>query len=325
MILLLTSSSDTNADLIIAWLKQRDVQYYRLNSDNLLDQYVYLDVHNNVLELHDGNLNLDEVTVVWYNKFYGFTKSEYFHTTESKVQPGDLQQLQREFSILQDFILRTLKNKTWMLSPFHASMNKLHNIRAAETAGLHTPRTHVVSTKKKLQELHNSSSLIIKSMYEPYFITNASGLYSMFTRKVKQEMIDKLPDSFFPSLVQEEVPKVFEIRTFYLHGSMYSMAIFSQASKFTQEDSRQVDWSNPNRRVPFMFPKDIEGKIHDLMNDLGLNYGTIDFIMSESDGEIYFLEINSTGQYGMISIPCNYTVYKDIANQLIHMHHGISG
>ena len=52
------------------------------------------------------------------------------------------------------------------------------------------------------------------------------------------------------------------------------------------------------------------------MKRLKLNCGSIDLIKAK-DGNLVFLEVNPTGQFGMTSTPCNYNLHKKIANKLI--------
>ena len=51
------------------------------------------------------------------------------------------------------------------------------------------------------------------------------------------------------------------------------------------------------------------------MERTGLITGSLDFILTPS-GEYVFLEVNPSGQYDMISKPCNYHLDKAIATFL---------
>ncbi len=54
------------------------------------------------------------------------------------------------------------------------------------------------------------------------------------------------------------------------------------------------------------------------MDKIGLNCGSLDFIVDIND-KFYFLEVNPTGQFGMVDFPCNYNLHKIVAEQLIKM------
>lgn len=83
------------------------------------------------------------------------------------------------------------------------------------------------------------------------------------------------------------IDKKYEIRTFYLKGKFYSMAIFSQNDSKTVVDFRNYNIEKPNRTVPYNLPKSITHKISQLMRNLEMNCGSIDLIYGKDD-EFYF-------------------------------------
>lgn len=52
------------------------------------------------------------------------------------------------------------------------------------------------------------------------------------------------------------------------------------------------------------------------MKGLNINMGSVD-LLKASDGDIYFLEINPVGQFGLVSNFCNYHLEKN-AEFLLH-------
>jgi D-alanine-D-alanine ligase-like ATP-grasp enzyme len=68
--------------------------------------------------------------------------------------------------------------------------------------------------------------------------------------------------------------------------------------------------------VPYQLPKELEAKIDVLMQKLQLNTGSLDFMVTE-DNQFYFLEVNPVGQFGMVSVPCNYYLEQKIADYLL--------
>ena len=123
-------------------------------------------------------------------------------------------------------------------------------------------------------------------------------------------------DTFLPSLFQHKIKKSYELRVFYLDKQCYSMAIFSQSNSKTEVDFRNYDLEKPNRTIKYRLPQNLEYKIINLMKDLKLETGSLDFIKGE-DGIYYFLEVNPLGQFKMVSAPCNYNLEYLVANFLI--------
>jgi glutathione synthase/RimK-type ligase-like ATP-grasp enzyme len=128
--------------------------------------------------------------------------------------------------------------------------------------------------------------------------------------------VDQLPETFFPSMVQKQVDKIYELRVFYLEGKFYAMAIFSQESAATGVDNRKnFEAEFPPRRVPYLLPQKVKGQLKQLMKKLKLNTGSIDILVTPNN-EYVFLEVNPVGQFGMVSQPCNYYLEKRIAERL---------
>jgi glutathione synthase/RimK-type ligase-like ATP-grasp enzyme len=132
---------------------------------------------------------------------------------------------------------------------------------------------------------------------------------------VDDQNIAKIPDLFAESLFQALIPKKYEIRSFFFQDKFYSMAIFSQNDDQTKVDFRNYNWKKPNRNVPFQLPAWLEDKLYKLMKLLGLHSGSFDLIFTP-EGEYVFLEVNPVGQFGMVSIPCNYGLEKILAEYL---------
>ena len=100
-----------------------------------------------------------------------------------------------------------------------------------------------------------------------------------------------------------------------MRTQFFPMAIFSQKDKKTQLDYRNYNQEKPNRNIPYILPNKIQDKLQLLMDKLGLDSGSIDMIVTP-EGEYVFLEVNPTGQFGWVSVNCNYYLEEKIANYL---------
>jgi glutathione synthase/RimK-type ligase-like ATP-grasp enzyme len=106
-----------------------------------------------------------------------------------------------------------------------------------------------------------------------------------------------------------------------MKGICYTAAMFTQTNEKTQTDFRNYDDEQPTRIIPYQLDTELEQQIQALMNEVGLDSGSIDFIKGQ-DNNYYFLEINPVGQFGFISAPCNFNLPKRIADKLTAMYHG---
>jgi len=197
-------------------------------------------------------------------------------------------------------------------------LDKFRTLQMAASHGLCIPKSIIINNRKDLHKFYEESkySIITKSLYETVYFVDENELYTFKTAILDGATIEKLPEFFYPSLFQEYIPKQYEIRSFYLERTFYSMAIFSQNDEQTMVDFRRYNDEQPNRVVPYELPKKIMSKIENLMRDLKLNTGSLDLIKKPS-GEYIFLEVNPVGQFGMVSKPCNYYLEDEIAKSLI--------
>lgn len=227
--------------------------------------------------------------------------------------------LKNHHSILVDFFAKALNfinNKT--IGNYNVQeLNKLEVLLKAKSLGICIPDTYICSEKTQIQQLVNQKDLITKPYHEVVApVYNGIGHYN-YTSSVTANKIEHLSNEIFPTLIQEGINKNFEIRSFYLDGSFFSMAIFSQESTRTKSDFRNYNFENPNRNVPFNLPKNIEHKLQLLFEAFNLNSGSVDLIYTK-ENEFIFLEINPIGQFGMVSFPCNYYLEKKIAHKLMY-------
>ncbi|GEN08097.1 ATP-GRASP peptide maturase, grasp-with-spasm system [Myxococcus fulvus] len=316
MILLLSSSDDVNLDHVIDWLKFHRHEHLRLNADDLMEEPLHLSLHPAQLTFRRKAVDLDSVGIVWLRKFGNFHRSRYHARAATRLRRDSLVQLQREHASILSALTALLDDKRWLTHPSRVRVNKLDMLLRARQCGMSTPETHVLNRKDDLARLLAQGEYISKSIYEPLFLKEPDGLYSMFTRAIEPEEARRVGEHFFPSLVQRKVDKEYELRVFYLDGECHAMAIFSQKSEGTALDFRKIDWTRPTRTVPYALPERLESAIQRFMRSLGLNCGSLDIIKS-TDGDYYFLEVNPTGQFGMVSYPCNYSLYEKIAQYLI--------
>lgn len=189
----------------------------------------------------------------------------------------------------------------------------------AKEIGLKIPDTLITTKKIELVNFSKKhKELITKNIKDVLIIEDRNNLCFSYTELVTKEFIESLPEYFPPSFFQKKINKKFEIRSFYLNGEFYSMAIFSQSDSQTDIDFRKYNYDTPNRVSRFKLPKNIENKLNKFMKNISLNTGSFDLIYSENN-EFIFLELNPIGQYDALSKSCAYDLDKKIAQHLIKL------
>ena len=314
MILLLSSSGDLNLDYVIEWLEHYQYPYYRLNADDLLRYPMEVSYDPPRLVVNGTALPLEDIHAVWYRKFGNFRRTGFYVENEPNFNPTAVIQLQNEFYAFLAAVMALFRHRFWLTKP--KGVSKLNVLTRAMDLGIKVPNSYITNHAPVVNRLSEEEELISKSVFEPLFLRQPNGVYNMFTRVVDEDTRESLPEQFFPSLVQHKVEKAYEVRAFYLDGDFYCSAIFSQRDSQTAVDFREYNVENPNRFNTYKLPQEMEEKLHKLMLDLDINCASLDIIRGR-DGEYYFLEVNPTGQFGMVSKPCNYNLYKIIAEKLI--------
>jgi len=268
-------------------------------------------------------MDLSKITGYWYRRgqlrflvnSLNYGKSNLSDQVLNGVKSFKNGEISKLLNYLYTYLDRVPKSIT---SFSNISPNKLYVLDMAKQCGLLTPKTIISTRKGDLIDFLSScnNKCITKPINEIFFSNENNISYRSFTASVSTDDLKNVADNnFFPMLMQETIDKKLEIRIFYLRGLCYSMAIFSQNDPTTEIDFRNYNNEQPNRCVPFTLPDDILHKIVHLMNLLNYGTGSIDMLL-DSLGNYYFLEINPIGQFGMVSIPCNYNIEKKIANSL---------
>ena len=337
MILILSEKNDVSTNKVIDWLIHFNKRFVRINTS---DFYGFIknvrlsDKGTSIqFQFREEHFSLPEITAVWFRRHLfqheiheshvAYIRDESGHEVLVDAINADIirKNLKQEYGVLRDFIFDTLQNCPKVLGHWRENVeNKLMVLNIAANVGLLIPDTEIINSKIQLQEKcrRDSGAIITKALkYAPPLKSQQlKKPVSNYTSAIYTTKMDAYPERFFWSLVQKKIAKRFEIRVFYLDGSCYAMAIFSQENKKTEVDFRNYDWNRPNRCVPYQLPDDIEQKLNRLMKRLNLNTGSIDLIYTP-DGEYVFLEVNPVGQFGMVSRPCNYHLEKKIAHYLI--------
>ncbi len=194
--------------------------------------------------------------------------------------------------------------------------SKFEILQMASEIGLKIPKTILTNNKTTLLRFLNAEGKIItKSCHDMFNLSLNGKLFRPYTKTINKSQCLVLPDKFGISLFQKYIPKLCDIKVFFLDGEFYGQAIFSQNDKRTQTDFRLYNSNKPTRRTPFKLDVKTEKHLYKLLTQLEIKIATIDFIL-DSNNDLYFLEINPDGIFEDISTTCNYNIEKLIAEYI---------
>ena len=311
MILILSPIAEKTTNDVVTWFLNSRSQFQRVT------EHTPQRIEMGIDEYSINGIHQDQLSAFWVRKGY-FTfeipdpiMDESLHKLVSKY-------LNAEFKLLTDFLVKQLEQKHHLGNYFESNPNKLHHLQLAQEAGLEIPKTLITMSREKLLAFQEHTGLLIsKSIKDSFTGTHQSAYYYNHTESITDEILADIPECFFPSLVQEELQKAYELRVVFVREKLYAMAIFSQNDETTRTDWRNYNHQYPNRRVPYQLPEQVTMAVRQFIQKSGLNMGAIDMVATK-DGRYVFLECNPNGQVNMVSECCNYPIEKDIAIYLMY-------
>ncbi len=326
MILILSNPSDQTTNEVIKWLNYFEAKWIRLDyTEKVTVESVRMNSYEKAyfqLRLENGKcIDSRKITAYWYRR--SDFQLGYDLSLHSIVEDGLRNSLSGHMSKELNYLrlgIHALLQELPNISDYRtANLNKIDVLMMAKKVGLRIPDTLITDQRAVVRNFEKHGKGIISKAIQNgnrFKIKDEEGSfeYLCYTEKFKGE---ELNSWFFPSLFQEQIHKAFELRVFYLCGKFYPMAIFSQKDEQTKVDFRNYNLKRPNRTVPVELPDRIEQKLLSLMISLNLNSGSIDMIVTHEE-EYVFLEVNSVGQFGMVSAPCHYNLFQIVAEKLIN-------
>lgn len=300
MILIISNNGDSTTTKVIKYLSEMGKKFIRVHEDEFFE--IKTDKKRIYLISDRNNFFPDEIASTWYRR--GGLKFKRLSYENNAVN----HHMDEHQHWLEDYVIKTLESKKSINKQSNNHVNKLLVLEQAKKIGLNVPEYFLAENTDEVIIHETITKPITENVILDSVDKNFNGI--IYTSVVQEKEKEK----FFITFFQEKIEKDFEIRSFYLDGKMWSTAIISQNDEQTKTDFRKYNYKNPNRKVSYQLPEDIEEKTHQLMRSLGLSCGSIDFI---KNGDIfYFLEVNPTGQFIGLSDICNYSLEKEIAQYL---------
>ncbi len=318
LILLLTHSGDFfTIDRVAEALSKKGARPFRFDTDKFpLDVQLraQFDQSQSSYRLKYGAevISSKDVKAVWMRRIWQPNLGE-------NLDPQFQESCIRESSATLSGLWDSLRGVRWIddLAKAEAANNKQRQLRVASEVGLVIPKTLITNDPEAVREFFQQvkgkmvtkllKALSYSMEYTPFFL---------YTSIVKEDdLMDAESLRYCPMVFQEQIPKQLELRVIFVQGKVFVGAL--DASIY---EKSKVDWRKPNADVGAWqhheIPDEIVDRIKALMDNFGLLYGALDFIVTPS-GDYVFLEVNPGGEWGMLERDLELPISNAIAEALI--------
>ena len=317
-VLLLTHSGDFyNVDLVGRALTRMGVRPIRFNTD-LFPSLVKLSARAGderaaqlFTEVGD-QISTAEVRAVWARKLW------------SPRMASDLDERYRSMCISEsvaalDGFLVALHSARWVnrLDRERDAENKQRQLRLAARAGLRVPRTLVTNDPVAARQFfEETEGQTVAKLLRPVAVSMNADKPFVYTNRVREEDLagaEALRHS--PMVFQELIPKAYELRVACVAGEAFAGALDATGTSRGHTDWRRAA-PEECRWQKAQLPTEVASSLQALMLELGLVFGAVDLICTPS-GEHVFLEVNPSGEWGMLERDLGLPISEAIARALL--------
>jgi glutathione synthase/RimK-type ligase-like ATP-grasp enzyme len=316
---IVTEKFDAHADVLIRLVNDFDGwNIFRFHPDESITTLEYevhlfrdkpkeLIVKNNITQ---KILNLSDVDTVWWRKPKPVT------VNRDDFDDYDEKFIHREYPNFLKGIWGMMANETfWVSHPralFEASY-KIEQLERARKLGFNIPNTIISNNIDEVAMFIESNPRVIYKLLSSPMLLEQEDLNELAkigklsemptvvkTTLITKKHIDQLSGiKFVPSMFQEYIDKLYELRITVVGDEVFCAKINSQQSEKTMIDFRDYSVNIPYEY--YNLPKDIELLCKQLVKSYNLQYSAIDIVVDRNKNYI-FLESNPNGQFYWVQV-----------------------
>jgi len=293
-VLILSSIYDFSTDLVVLDLKKRGVPFVRLNKEQLGEYQIALDPVKPSLIINSENktyhLN-DGLKSIW------FRQPVFLRNTPAHPLSVEQQLIRSQWNAF----LRSLSvfsESNWMNFPQNTYLAecKPYQLKIAKQCGFSIPETIVGNDSKCINNIFQKK-MIIKSL-DTVLLKENDDLLFTYSTCVEPDELSQESTQLVPFIAQKYIEDKVDCRVTIIGEVIFSVKIMSNGQP-VPGDWRTLSKENLEYE-DYKLPEKIVSSCKRIMKNMKLNFGAIDLLIT--DDEIYFLEINPTGEWGWL---CN--------------------
>jgi len=312
-ILILTDKGDPHPTSVINLMRERNIPFFRLNTEALMVDYAFSWHHYNEKspDFYIKNIVTNqtvwghEIKSVWYRK-PDFPK-EFPYTINDDVDRHNSLECKEFFIYLMHFLtdLYSIGNHFYD----KRANSKMLQSKVAVELGMKIAPTCFSNVKKEIVDFSKEYDYISLKCLRDHWMKAENGMfYDLSTQKIPSSLLKSQPEEAFNQTVvfaQQYIEKKYELRITVMGPYVFTCKLDSQ---LLTPETGSVDWRQGYdyglKHEIIDTPIEIENFCKQYLHRFNLNFGCFDFIVTPDD-EYVFLECNPNGQWGWIEDECN--------------------
>lgn len=311
VVLLVTASYDVAPEYVSAALDRLGIPYFRLDTDRFPSeiQATYDPNVGVIFSDDDQCIRGEQIRSVWYRRMRS-------PILPKSLDCGTRDFCERESRAFLEGVLASLPTDRWLSLPIAVTRaeRKPYQLTVAARLGFDIPATVMTNDEAVVRSAAKRHQLVAKAVSSGY-VNSPEGNQAIFTSALSPADIAQLDGlSMAPVTFQEMIMKVSDIRVTVVGKDVYAAEILSQARESSRVDWRATDDPRLQHRRHEL-PHEIVDQCRQLVADLGLGFGAIDFALTE-DGSYVFFEINPNGEWLWIEDQLGFPISDAIARDL---------
>ena len=310
IILLLSHTQETFCtEQVARALRDRGAEPLRLNTDcfpgglRLSTELGSADSQSGVLYLDGSPLS---VRAVWLWRLWAAR-------TDPRLDPRHAEAARTESMTALRGLLDLLGKVPWIDAIDANAMagNKTRQLRLAKAAGLVIPDTLITNDPVEARRFfHKHQGRVVAKLQTSlsYSMRGEGGLPTRLLRREDLDALDGLRHS--PMIFQRYIEKAWELRIAWADGRAFVGALDGKKCGTDWRYESTAAWEH------HALPEGVRARLAQLMSELGLRQGAVDLIVTP-EGEYVFLEVNPSGEWGMLEAELGLPISGALADALL--------
>lgn len=292
-IVIFTRIDDPEIDFIGKLLLENEIDYLRINAEQLLEFKFSLDYqnsNNSYIKRKEEIWKIEDIDALWFRHFSLDTVDFRGNKLDIKYQKEQWRQFLISLNYLDVFRISEFGVNYTKTKPFQLSVAKL--------VGFKIPKT-IVTNDLDSVDLLSSKEVFAKAVYHHNVEVYPNVLQHVYGRQVYVNNLSNEEVVNSPTIFQDVLSNV---------GIEYRVTVFGDKIFTVKYDNvEMMDWHDQGIYgfgiTEVEIPKSIIEMIKQMFFKLGLEVGTVDLLRSNNDW--YFYEINTNGDWRWIESQTN--------------------